>query len=386
MAFDGLAEETYFIRSYLISFMNGTSNTVVMTDCNHAANNIRSQLVLGSDIVTGGNALFDVGILRLAGVPIDLYRVSDYASDVLILKLCRSNTIDKLLNVILTSKEDPLNVAFMAISLYFLRTFICAYNADDINSEGQITMLWSALMWFSSLEGVSKVSKNNLITSCLGGIFLAIRKKIRNLCLTTTEPLEHTFGTTRSWRREFTINEFLTYSNKVDIILKNVIESGFHTSSSNKGYMHGFKGFADVVSKIKHKLMKKTVLPDEDNWAVDIDYNGPPIIDQIHDKIISAIRRIKIPVFNIMKVFGMQQLSLYCTEVYSVKDLINIYQSSSKHQQNLLSSTSQSVLQQKVNIEEILQRLSNLALDFNNGNGAKLTSTNEIIDTQKNYT
>ena len=84
MAFDGLAAETNFIRNHLISFMNGNSNTVVMTDCNHAAKNIRSQLVLGSDIVTGGKACFDVGILRLAGVSVDLYCVNDYASDIVV--------------------------------------------------------------------------------------------------------------------------------------------------------------------------------------------------------------------------------------------------------------------------------------------------------------
>ena len=108
-------------------------------------------------------------------------------------------------------------------------------------------MIWSALMWFSSLEGVSKISKNNLITSCLGGMFLAVQKKVKNLRFTTTEPLEHTFGTARSWRREFTINEFLTYSNKLYLILKNIIEHGICSSTSSKGYMYGFKGFAEVV-------------------------------------------------------------------------------------------------------------------------------------------
>ena len=119
MAFDGLAAEIYFIRRNLISFMKGNSNIVVMTDHNHAAKNIRSQLVLGSDIVTGGKAIFDVGILRLAGISVDLYRVSDYASDILVLKLCSSDTINKLMDLVVTSKKDPLNVAFLAITLYF---------------------------------------------------------------------------------------------------------------------------------------------------------------------------------------------------------------------------------------------------------------------------
>ena len=120
---------------------------------------MQSQLVLGSDIVTGGKAVFDVGILRLAGVSVDLYQVNDYASDVLALKLCSSDTIKKLMNLVVTSKEDPLNIAFITITLYFLRTFLCAYNGVDITSEGRVTMMWSATIWFSLLEGVSKISK-----------------------------------------------------------------------------------------------------------------------------------------------------------------------------------------------------------------------------------
>ena len=62
MAFDGLTAETNFIQNNLISFMNGNSNTVVMADCNHSAKNLKIKLVLGSDIVTGWKAVFDVGI------------------------------------------------------------------------------------------------------------------------------------------------------------------------------------------------------------------------------------------------------------------------------------------------------------------------------------
>ena len=158
MAFDGLVTETEFIRKNLISFMNGTTNSVVMTDCNHAAKNLRSQLVLGTIIVVGGKAIFDVGILHLAGVPQELYRINDYASDVLVLQLCSSSTINKLLTLLLTSNEDPLNISFMAITLYFLRSFICAFNSVDLSCEARVSMLWSSLMWFSSLKGVHEQS------------------------------------------------------------------------------------------------------------------------------------------------------------------------------------------------------------------------------------
>ena len=65
MAFDGLATESDFVRKNIIAFMNGSINSVVMTDCNHAAKNLRSQLVLGTSIVSGGDAILDIGVLLL---------------------------------------------------------------------------------------------------------------------------------------------------------------------------------------------------------------------------------------------------------------------------------------------------------------------------------
>ena len=112
-------------------------------------------------------------------------------------------------------------------------------------------------MWFSSLKGVHEKSKNNFVTACLGGIFLASQKKVHNLRLTTTEPIEHAFGTARSCRREFTINKFLIYCNKIDFIMKNVLQHDLKTSTTQKGYMHGFQGFANAVKQINLKLQKK---------------------------------------------------------------------------------------------------------------------------------
>ena len=76
----------------------------------------------------------------------ELYKVNDYASDVIFLKLCGSNTIEKLFELIETGGEGTLNVAFMAMSLYFLRIFLCAFKADDIRSEARETMLWTSLI------------------------------------------------------------------------------------------------------------------------------------------------------------------------------------------------------------------------------------------------
>ena len=360
--------------------MNGTTNSVVMTDCNHATKNLRSQLVLGTTIVSGGNAIFDVGILSLAGVPQELYRVNDYASDVLVLKLCSSATINKLLNLLLNSNEDPMNIGFMAITLYFLRSFICAFNTIDISCEGRVTMMWSALMWFSSLKGIHPLSKNNFITSCLGGIFLATQKKVRNLRLTTTEPIEHAFGTARSWRREFTVNEFLIYCNKIDYIMKNVVEHDIRTSTSQKGYMHGFQGFANVVKEMNSKLSKKNVPNVVDSWAVDVDYNSTvPIIEQISSKVVKAIKRIQGPILNLMRLFGMNDISSYCSSIDSVNDICSIYQSMSRQHSTISNVDNRTSNRNEQNADEMLARLTDIALDFNAGNGNSESADAQLI-------
>ena len=88
IAFDGVTSESQFIHNYLVSFMKGISQTVAMMDCNRATKNMRSQLVLCSTAVTGGDGFFYVGILMLTGVQKELYCVNDYVSDGIALKLC----------------------------------------------------------------------------------------------------------------------------------------------------------------------------------------------------------------------------------------------------------------------------------------------------------
>ena len=193
-------------------------------------------------------------------------------------------------------------------------------------------------MWFTSLKGVHQQSKHNFVTSCLGRIFLASQRKICNLWLTTTEPIEHAFGKARSWRRKFTINEFLIYSYKIDFIMKNVLEHDIKTSTSQKGYMHGFQSFANVMKKINLKLSKKEKNNKIDTWAVDIDYlSTTPIVDQMNSKVIEAIRRIQIPVLNLMQLYGMEDISSYCGNINSIAEICSIYQSVT-HKNSVITS------------------------------------------------
>ena len=73
-----------------------------------------SQFVFGGNIVTGGNAAFDVAFsTRIVGVSTNLHRVDDYASDVVVPIFYSRDAISKLFELIGNIGDDPLNIAFI---------------------------------------------------------------------------------------------------------------------------------------------------------------------------------------------------------------------------------------------------------------------------------
>ena len=59
-----------------------------------------------------------------------------------------------------------------------------------------------------------------------------MQNQVKKLYITTTEPLEHTLDTAHSWKREFTVCEFISFCNKLKSIMKNVLENDIIPSRS----------------------------------------------------------------------------------------------------------------------------------------------------------
>ena len=112
--------------------------------------------------------------------------------------------------------------------------------------------------------------------------------------------------------------------------MKNVLQFDIKTNTSQKGYMHGFQGFANIVKKLIWNYQKK-IVSELDAWAVDVDYNSTiPLIEQINSKMISAIKRIQGPVLNLMHLYEMQDISSFCGTIESISDICSIYYTMSK--------------------------------------------------------
>ena len=65
-----------------------------------------------------------------------------------------------------------------------------------------------------------------------------------------------------------------------------------------------------------------------DLWAVNVDYNSKiPIVEQINTKVVQAIKRIQGPVLNLIRLYGIQEISSYCGKIDSISEICSIYQS-----------------------------------------------------------
>eukprot|EP00918_Siedleckia_nematoides_P028014 GHVU01060261.1.p1 GENE.GHVU01060261.1~~GHVU01060261.1.p1 ORF type:complete len:584 (+),score=69.11 GHVU01060261.1:139-1890(+) len=210
VAVDGLGTESKFVFDGLLDFMRGLDDCVYFIDPNHVAKAIRSQLVLGSSIVTLGRTVVDPGLLMVAGVSQEIYTVKDFASDGLVLKLCSVETLIALQAIM--PAEHAGSVVSTGLVLFCVRIFLVGVNSKgDLAAKDRASMIWFALLVVTSLDGVHIITKRNLVTSALGSIFLILQNEVKAPRLCTTEPLEHFFGNVRQVKREFTVRDFIEH-------------------------------------------------------------------------------------------------------------------------------------------------------------------------------
>jgi hypothetical protein len=231
----------------------GEQHDAAYTDCNHNAKSIRYQLIGGSGSVLIGYFHLDVGILSDVGVPEKCWRVKDYANDSLVLKLASSDTISKLM----TSTEDGRQVAVLALTLYFLRLMIYAVNAKALEPSARVVFLWSSLIWFSTCKGISMITVRNLVRQIVPMVFVIMRRDCPSPRLTTTEILEHKFGTYRSKDREFTCAGYVDLSDEGKLASAAISQSGLVTPGTASGYRATADSLNDSMNHAKRSNSAK---------------------------------------------------------------------------------------------------------------------------------
>lgn len=259
-------------------------------DPNHCMKSFRSQLVIGKNIVSLGVGIFDAGLF--AGVvDNDVVRIRDFASDKLVHEFCSPKVTRKLLD----APDDIDNVGSMVFILFAMRIFLVALNDDEMSRSTRLELLWIALITFTSLEGVSRVTIGNVVRSVVAIMCLVAQKKVVKVRSCTTEFLEYFFGHVRSWQREFSIDDLMNYYTKLKRVFRNTMKHDLCTAGSKKGYMHGFAGYAAAINSLVAKCKARhgasstnssvtSTMPDSFDSGVAVDYFisvGPQLAEML---------------------------------------------------------------------------------------------------------
>ena len=209
-AADGVGCDNEWVVCQMRLFLKGKGCHVGLIDTNHNQKNFRYQFLGGSCVVWIGWYLFDVELFRIADVSMLYWRIKDFASDLLVLRLASYETVSKIYSL---EGQDVGSVAAVCTTLYMMRLRLCSVNSTNFGFRDRINFMWTSLLWMTSLGSRSVLGTNqsnmlanrrNLITESLACIFLFIRSDIVNSRYCTTEPVEHTIGGWRQKKREFT--------------------------------------------------------------------------------------------------------------------------------------------------------------------------------------
>ena len=149
-----------------------------MIDPNHIGKAIRSQLVLGGSFTTVGDTCFDVGLLQLAGVQQNLYRVDDFSSDAIVLELFNTTNVAKIEKI--ADDEDKNSLLATITSLLFLRLFIVVSSSSNIPKRQGIAILLVSMLYFTSIH-ISQFTKRNIVGAVIPIICLIAQKELKKL-------------------------------------------------------------------------------------------------------------------------------------------------------------------------------------------------------------
>ena len=328
VAADGVGCDSAYIRHTLTEFLKGKIEHVALVDPLHDAKNFRYMGIIGgSCAVWLGKHVMDPGLLILAGVRKDLWRVKDWASDQVVTALASPDTVTRLLS--LRDSEDTGSVAVMCATMFFLRLRLYAVNGHNIPARERITYIWVSMIFLTSYSSKSLLGTNqknmvtnrrNLITETLGLVFAGARSDVIALRHTTTEPCEHTFGAGRSENREFTVLELIHLEEKRQNFINAVYDSGLQTTRSAKnGYQASFESFVTNGRSAREGKGGPVELS--------FDEGARPVVDQLWDEVGLLINSQVKAMRALLSRFSVgEDQSPFLREFDSVQDLLHLYQ------------------------------------------------------------
>ena len=328
VAVDGLTCDADWIKSNLISFLEGRQSFVGNLDTHHNAKGFRYQFVGGSCVMWLGDHVVDVGFLPLARVKKDLWRVKDSFLDLVMHDLFSEETATRI-HGLLDAGEDAGAVAAFSLAIYFVRMRLHSVNSRDMDYRQRVTMMWCSLIGLTSLgskQSTMLANKRNLATESIAYVHLFMRADVVNPHHCNSEPNEHTNGHMRMIKRECTIQDFVETQEKrrrfVDAVFESDLEvSREPTSRTSGGYQATWPGF---VTRAKQSATRQNSQGGPVNVMED---GGIPVVDQIFGCLRPIINDCAENMRGLLKRMGVgsEELSPFCRMFSTPEDLLEVY-------------------------------------------------------------
>ena len=179
-AVDGVSVESVDVRRSICDFLSCSTNYTGTTNPNHNIKSYRYQIIGGSCAPTIGACTVDIDLIRVSSISMDLYRPTDFASDLLVLKLISLDGISKLL--ILSELPDTdfgaRDIGLVSLTILFMRLHLYAINCDSISSFHQAVYLCMSMIWLTTLTGVCMITKRNIVSETISFIFIVVQDNI----------------------------------------------------------------------------------------------------------------------------------------------------------------------------------------------------------------
>jgi len=280
-----------YISKKIESFLETLDGIVPNVDTNHVLKALRNQLVSGVSIFSNGSKFLDKGLLLCCAIPKDLYEVSDYASDKLVLQFASQSTASRIIE-----NSNPNANILLILYLATIRIFAVAVNAKEMDASKRTQYLYFTLIIFTSFTGISNITLRNLTLSILGNMFLSFSQVVLRYC--SSEPCEHTFGVIRMWNREFTLENLLIFSEKTDRYFEALYKGTVRSKKSGTGYAATTPDFVAANDK-KLDARKPFEAP---NWNF------------AAEQIIVIVNNLRKDLLPLMKALGFKEISPFLNE------------------------------------------------------------------------
>ena len=121
-----------------------------ITDPHHNFKIFWYHIIGGSGCTFIGIYKIDTHLLIISHVSINLWRIIDYASDLLVLKLALYDTLCDLCENI--SMEEEVSVGAICVTLYFVRLLLYATNSKQCRFRNRYDLLCFHFTFFSAFN------------------------------------------------------------------------------------------------------------------------------------------------------------------------------------------------------------------------------------------